>query len=153
MLRSAGAQRLRKIGRVLTRHRLDQTRLSSRAPSRYTQCIRRKNERTQNISAFEVRYSAFQDNRSYIVIQLQLQFAELELKLIQTQMAQKPVLRAEVYAHAMRASQNRKKGSAQREGSIVHSALSKVLSLYLQRHYFFEFCCGLGCILVHAHSA
>jgi len=36
---------------------------------------------------------------------------ELELELIQTQMAQKPMLRAEVYAHAMRASQNRKKGS------------------------------------------
>jgi len=34
---------------------------------------------------------------------------ELELELIQTQMAQKPMLRAEVYAHAMRASQNRKK--------------------------------------------
>ena len=34
---------------------------------------------------------------------------ELELKLIQTQMTQKPMLRAEVYAHAMRASQNRKK--------------------------------------------
>jgi len=34
---------------------------------------------------------------------------ELELELIQTQMAQKPVLRAKVYAHAMRASQNRKK--------------------------------------------
>ena len=33
---------------------------------------------------------------------------ELELELIQTQMAQKPMLRAEVYAHAMRASQNRK---------------------------------------------
>jgi len=32
-----------------------------------------------------------------------------ELELIQTQMAQKPMLRAEVYAHAMRASQNRKK--------------------------------------------
>jgi len=37
---------------------------------------------------------------------------ELILILIQTQMAQKPILRAEVYAHAMRASQNRKKGSA-----------------------------------------
>jgi len=36
-------------------------------------------------------------------------FLELELELIQTQMAQKPMLRAEVYAHAMRASQNRKK--------------------------------------------
>ena len=35
--------------------------------------------------------------------------SELELELIQTQMAQKPMLRAEVYAHAMRASQNRKK--------------------------------------------
>ena len=34
---------------------------------------------------------------------------ELELELVQTQMAQKPMLRAEVYAHAMRASQNRKK--------------------------------------------
>ena len=36
-------------------------------------------------------------------------YSELELELIQTQMAQKPMLRAEVYAHAMRASQNRKK--------------------------------------------
>ena len=34
---------------------------------------------------------------------------ELELELIQTQMAQKPMLRAKVYAHAIRASQNRKK--------------------------------------------
>ena len=34
---------------------------------------------------------------------------ELELELIQIQMAQKPMLRAEVYAHAMRASQHRKK--------------------------------------------
>ena len=33
----------------------------------------------------------------------------VELELIQTQMAQEPMLRAEVYAHAMRASQNRKK--------------------------------------------
>ena len=32
---------------------------------------------------------------------------ELELELIQAHMAQKPMLRAEVYAHAMRASQNR----------------------------------------------
>ena len=32
---------------------------------------------------------------------------ELELELIQTQMAQKPMLRAEVYARALRASQNR----------------------------------------------
>ena len=33
---------------------------------------------------------------------------KLELELIQTQMTQKPMLRAEVYTHAMRASQNRK---------------------------------------------
>ena len=30
--------------------------------------------------------------------------SELELELIQTQMTQKPMLRAEVYAHTMRAS-------------------------------------------------
>ena len=35
--------------------------------------------------------------------------AELELELIQTQMAQKPMPRAEVYAIALRASQNVKK--------------------------------------------
>jgi hypothetical protein len=35
----------------------------------------------------------------------------LELELIQTQMTQKPVLRAEVYARALRASQNRKEDS------------------------------------------
>ena len=40
---------------------------------------------------------------------LERNILELELELIQTQMAQKPMLRAEVYAHAMRASQNRKK--------------------------------------------
>ena len=34
---------------------------------------------------------------------------ELELELIQTRMAQKPVLRAEVYARALRASQNVKR--------------------------------------------
>jgi hypothetical protein len=33
---------------------------------------------------------------------------ELELELIQTQMTQKPMLRAEVHARALRASQNRK---------------------------------------------
>jgi hypothetical protein len=33
---------------------------------------------------------------------------ELELEIIQTQMAQKPMLRAEVCARALRASQNRK---------------------------------------------
>ena len=36
---------------------------------------------------------------------------ELELELIQTQMTQKPMLRAEVYARALRASQNRKENS------------------------------------------
>ena len=35
-----------------------------------------------------------------------LESPELELELIQTQMAQKPMLRAEVYARALRASQN-----------------------------------------------
>ena len=36
---------------------------------------------------------------------------ELELELIQTQMTQKPMLRVEVYARALRASQNRKEDS------------------------------------------
>ena len=36
---------------------------------------------------------------------------ELELELIQTQMTQKPMLRAEVYARALHASQNRKEDS------------------------------------------
>ena len=35
----------------------------------------------------------------------------VELELIQTQMTQKPMLRAEVYARALRASQNRKEDS------------------------------------------
>jgi|AntAceMinimDraft_5_1070358.scaffolds.fasta_scaffold168316_1 hypothetical protein len=35
--------------------------------------------------------------------------SELELELIQTQVAQKPILRAEVYARALRASQNLKR--------------------------------------------
>jgi len=39
------------------------------------------------------------------------QTTELELELIQTQMTQKPMLRAEVYARALRASQNRKEDS------------------------------------------
>ena len=43
---------------------------------------------------------------------------ELELELIQTQMAQKPMLRAEVYAHAMRASQNRNKKEVRREKKV-----------------------------------
>jgi hypothetical protein len=38
-------------------------------------------------------------------------FNELELEVIQTQMTQKPMLRAEVYARALRASQNRKEDS------------------------------------------
>jgi len=36
---------------------------------------------------------------------------ELELELIQTQMTQKPMLQAEVYACALCASQNRKEDS------------------------------------------
>jgi len=36
---------------------------------------------------------------------------QLELELIQTQMTQKPMLRAEVCARALRASQNRKEDS------------------------------------------
>ena len=36
---------------------------------------------------------------------------ELELELIQTQMTQKRMLRAEVHARALRASQNRKEDS------------------------------------------
>ena len=44
-------------------------------------------------------------------------------------MAQKPMLRAEVYAHAMRASQNRKK-EVRREESIVLSTLSKVETVH-----------------------
>ena len=36
---------------------------------------------------------------------------ELELDLIQNQMTQKPMLREEVYARALRASQNRKEDS------------------------------------------
>jgi hypothetical protein len=36
-------------------------------------------------------------------------FIEFELELIQTQMTQKPMLRAEVYARALRASQNVKR--------------------------------------------
>ena len=38
-------------------------------------------------------------------------WVQLELELIQTQMTQKPMLRAEVYARALRASQNRKEDS------------------------------------------
>ena len=38
-------------------------------------------------------------------------YTELELELIQTQMTQELMLRAEVYARALRASQNRKEDS------------------------------------------
>ena len=55
---------------------------------------------------------------------------ELELELIQTQMTQKPMLRAEVHAHAMRASQNREIGSALREGNIARLALYKVETVH-----------------------
>ena len=46
----------------------------------------------------------------YMAIMLRCSL-ELELELIQTQMTQKPMLRAEVYARALRASQNRKEDS------------------------------------------
>ena len=45
------------------------------------------------------------------LFQVQHRCYELELELIQTQMTQKPMLRAEVYARALRASQNRKEDS------------------------------------------
>ena len=51
---------------------------------------------------------------------------ELELELIQTQMTQKPMLRAEVYARALHASQSRKEDSVQRAGSIILPPPSKV---------------------------
>jgi len=51
--------------------------------------------------------------RFYLSLQLPGKFfIELELELIQTQMTQKPMLRAEVYARALRASQNRKEDSS-----------------------------------------
>ena len=49
--------------------------------------------------------------RTHIIWWSLIFFSELELELIQTQMAQKPMLRAEVYARALRASQNRKEDS------------------------------------------
>jgi len=51
---------------------------------------------------------------------------ELELELIQTQMAQKPMLRAEVYAHAMRASKNRKK-EVRREKEVLYFQPSQTI--------------------------
>ena len=48
--------------------------------------------------------------RARLLVSMQLA-SELELELIQTQMTQKPMLRAEVYARALRASQNRKEDS------------------------------------------
>jgi len=44
------------------------------------------------------------------------------------------MLRAEMYAHAMRASQNRKNELAQLEGSIVLSALSKVKNIFTDKY-------------------
>jgi hypothetical protein len=55
---------------------------------------------------------------------------ELELELIQTQMTQKPMLRAEVYARALRASQNRKENSVERAGSIILPPPSKVETVH-----------------------
>ena len=50
-------------------------------------------------------------NTSRYAVQVNSYPLELELELIQTQMTQKPRLRAEVYARALRASQNRKEDS------------------------------------------
>ena len=47
----------------------------------------------------------------HIIPDLEINGRPLELELIQTQMTQKPMLRAEVYARALRASQNRKEHS------------------------------------------
>jgi len=44
-------------------------------------------------------------------------------------MAQKPMLRAEAHAHAMRASQNRKK-EVRREKEVLLSAVSKVETVH-----------------------
>ena len=45
-------------------------------------------------------------------------------------MTQKPMLRAEVYARALRASQNRKENSVQRAGSIILPPLFKVETVH-----------------------
>jgi len=45
-------------------------------------------------------------------------------------MTQKPMLRAEVYARALRASQNRKEDSVYRAGSIIHPPPSKVETVH-----------------------
>jgi hypothetical protein len=55
---------------------------------------------------------------------------ELKLDLIQTQMTQKPVLRAEVYARSLRASQNLKEDSVERAGSIILPSPSKVETVH-----------------------
>ena len=47
--------------------------------------------------------------RLVVTVPVVIKELELELELIQTQMAQKPMLRAEVYARALRASQNVKR--------------------------------------------
>jgi len=57
-------------------------------------------------------------------------YLQLELELIQTQMTQRPMLRAEVYARALHASQNRKENSVYRAGSIILSSPSKVETVH-----------------------
>ena len=63
------------------------------------------------LSPGEARKTVTATNAAFVnrILQRDAVARQLELELIQTQMAQKPMLRAEVYAHAMRASQNRKK--------------------------------------------
>ena len=54
-------------------------------------------------------------------------FFELELELIQTQMTQKPMLRAEVYARALRASQTLKSESGSMGGRAMHLMSERVV--------------------------
>ena len=54
-------------------------------------------------------------------------FVELELELIQTQMTQKPMLRAEVYARALRANQNRKEDRKHNTSTHFHPPLKRKL--------------------------
>ena len=56
----------------------------------------------------------------------------LELELIQTQMAQKPMPREKVYAHAMRASQNRKK-EVRREKEVQYFQPSLKWKLFMNK--------------------
>jgi hypothetical protein len=62
------------------------------------------------------------------------------------------MLRAEVYARALRASQNRKENSVQRAGSIILPPPSKVESDFLARGYTFCCCIVQGVFLVFGEN-